>query len=284
MLRVELQTNEIPDLFAQFKDVIDERYWLKRVTSIKDDLRGRPFLANFLDRENAIALALTRCSYLAKQYDRIPIQEAENRNLYPAMSLAAQVLSIRDNSSKHEAAKLVQRIRGAFKNPDDMRAIQLELMAATHFVHRGHTVSWPEMDGLGRFDLLINDIGNNGLERECKSISEDKGRKIHRREALEFHHLVKPGLQALSRKLQSGISVVLTLSDRLPPMYKQKQELAKRVINAVLASQHVTLDDGSDIRFRNLTRSAWRLLRPKVVQQFREYRLIKLPQRTIAKQ
>ena len=60
MLRVELQTNEIPDLFEQFKDRIGEQYWLKRVTSIKVDLQGRPFLANLLHRENAIALALTK--------------------------------------------------------------------------------------------------------------------------------------------------------------------------------------------------------------------------------
>lgn len=248
MLKVELHTHEIPGLFTRFRDVIDERYWLKRVNSIKEDIRGRPFLANFLTRENAIAFALAKCSDLVRQYGRIPMQEAENHNLYPAMSLAAQVISIMDHSSKNEAAKLVQRIRGGFKNPDDMRAIQLEIMAATHFVLRGYSIGWPEMEGLGRFDLLVKDLGTNGLEVECKSISGDKGRKIHRREAFEFHHLVKPGLHALSRKLQSGIAVVLTLPDRLPVMHKQKQDLAKRVINAVLASQNTVLDDGSDIR------------------------------------
>lgn len=248
MLKVELQTNEIPDLFVRFRDAIDERYWLKRITLIKEDIRGHSFLSDFLETENEIAFALARCSNLVHRYGRIPMQEAENRGLYSAMSLAAQVLSIMENSSKEEAAKLVQRIRGAFKNPDDMRAIQLELMAATHFVHRGHTVGWPEMEGLGRFDLLIEDIGNNGLEVECKSISEDKGRKIHHREALEFHHLIKPGLQVLSRKLQFGISVVLTISERLPIMYKQKQALAKQVIDSVIASNNIVLGDGSDIR------------------------------------
>lgn len=248
MLKVELHTNEIPNLFAQFKDVIDERHWLKRVASIKEDIRGHSFLADFLAKENEIAFALARCSNLVQRYGHIPMQEAENRDLYSAMSLAAQILSIREHSSKIEAAKLVQRIRGAFKNPDDMRAIQLEIMAATHFVLRGHSIGWPEMEGLGRFDLLVKDLGINGLEVECKSISEDKGRKIHRREAIEFHHLVKPGLQALSRKLQTGISVVLTLPERLPVMYKQKQDLAKQVIGAVLASQNLILDDGSDIR------------------------------------
>lgn len=248
MLKVELHTNEIPDLFARFKDVIDERYWLKRITSIKEEIRGHSLLADFLSNENAIAIALERCSNLVHRYGRIPMQEAENRDLYPAMGLAAQMLSIMDHSSKIEATKLVQRVRGAFKNPDDMRAIQLEIMAATHFVLRGHSISWPEMEGLGRFDLLVKDLGTNGLEVECKSISEDKGRKIHRREAFEFHHLVKSGLQILSRKLQSGISVVLTLPERLPVMYKQKKDLAKRVTNAVIASQNIILDDGSDIR------------------------------------
>lgn len=248
MLKLELHTSEIPHLFARFKEVIGERYWLKRITSIKQDFPDHSFLANFLAKENEVAFALARCSNLVHRYGLIPIQEAENRDLYSAMSLAAQTLSIMDHSSKNEAEKFVQRIRGAFKNPDDMRAIQLEIMAATHFALRGHQISWPEMEGIGTFDLLIKDLGTNGLEVECKSISEDKGRKIHRREAFEFHHLVKPGLQTLSQRLQCGISVVLTLPERLPVMYKQKQALAKRVVDSVLTSQNIALEDGSDIR------------------------------------
>ncbi len=248
MLKVEIHTNEIPDLFSRFKDVIGERYWLKRITSIKEDIRGHSILADYLAEENVIAFALARCSNLVDRYGRIPMPEAENRDLYPAISLAAQALSIMDHSSGIEAKKLVKRIRGAFKNPDDMRAIQLEIIAATHFVLRGHSVAWPEMEGIGNFDLLVKDLGTNGLEVECKSVSDDKGRKIHRREALEFLHLVKPKLQTLSRNLQSGVSVVLTVPDRLPILYKQKQELAKRVIDSVLASQSMMSEDGSDIR------------------------------------
>ena len=213
-----MHTNETPELFARFRKVIDERYWLKRISSIKADIRGHPYLAEYLADENAIAFAFAQCSNLLDRYGRIPMQEAENRDLYPAIGLAAQVLSIMDHSSSKEAEKLAHRIRGAFKNPDDMRAIQMEIMAATHFVLRGNSISWPEMEGTrtGTFDLLVKDLGSNGLEIECKSISGDKGRKIHRREALDFHHLVKPGLQAWSKSLQTGISVVLTLSDRLP--------------------------------------------------------------------
>ena len=248
MLKVELQTSEIPDVFVRFRNVIDERYWLKRLSDIKKTIRDYQFLKNYLIEENAIAIALARCSNLVAQYGRIPIHETENRELYPAISLAAQLLSIMGHSSDVEAKKLVQRIRGAFQRPDSMRAIQLEMMAATHFVHRGHQLVWPEMEGIGTFDLLVKDIGTNGLEIECKSISANKGRKIHRREALEFHHLVKPQLQTVSRKLQTGIAVVLTVPGRLPTLLQQRKDLARHVISSVLAAQSMVLEDGSDIR------------------------------------
>lgn len=248
VLKVDIQTGEIPDIFARFKNVIDERYWLKRVASIKDEIRGFPFLKDYLVEENAIAFALARCSDFVARYGRIPMHEAENRNLYPAISLAAQSLSIMESSSAIEAKKLVQRIRGSFKNLDDLRAIQLEVMAATHFVHRGHQIIWPEMEGVGTFDLLVNDLGIVGLEIECKSVSENKGRKIHRREALEFHHLVEPQFKAVSRNLLTGIAVVLTVPGRLPTFFQQKKDLAKHVINSVLTAQNIVLEDGSDIR------------------------------------
>lgn len=114
MLKVEIQTGEIPDVFVRFKDVIDERYWLKRFTAIKDDIRGQLFLRDHLIEENAIAFALARCSDLVARYGRIPMQETKNRDLYPAISLAAQALSIMDHSSDIEAKKLIQRIRCAF--------------------------------------------------------------------------------------------------------------------------------------------------------------------------
>lgn len=248
MLKVELHTNEFSNVFIRFKEVIDERYWLKRIASIKDNIRGQPFLTDYLTKENSIVFSLSRCSDLVVRYGYIPMQDAEKRDLYPAISLAAQALSIIDHSSAMEAKKLIQRIRGAFKNPDDMRAIQLEIMAATHFALRGHSISWPEMEGLGIFDLLVNDLGANGLEVECKSVSEDKGRKIHRREALEFHHLIKPKLQTLSRNLQTGVAVVLTVPGRLPILFKQKKELAKHVTDSVLTAKSMVLEDGSDIR------------------------------------
>jgi len=178
-----------------------------------------------------------------------------NRAIYPIISFAAQVLSIIDHSSDQQAKRLIRRIHGAFQNPDEMRAFRFEMMVATHFVKRGYTISWPEMEGSGTFDILVQNIGTDGLEVECKSVSYNKGRKIHRREALEFFHLVKPQLTSAIHDLKSGIAVVLTVPDRLPTSVTQKKKLMRHVINALLAAKNITSCDDNDIRISSFDAS-----------------------------
>ena len=99
------------------------------------------------------------------------------------------------------SGQLRRRVHGAFKNPDDMRGLRLELSAATHFARRARKLAWPEMTGEGTFDLLIQDVGPRGLEIECKAISEDKGRRIHKREVLDFYRLLWPHIQSTIKGL-----------------------------------------------------------------------------------
>lgn len=138
----------------------------------------------------------------------------------------------------------------------DMRAIQLELSAATHFTHRGHSITWPEMENGGCFDLFIQDMGIDGLEVECKSISNDKGRKIHRDDAREFHSLVHKKLNPAIRNLNTGLVAVLTIPSRIPSLFKQRQELAQHVIESILSARSANFDDGSDIRISEFDVSA----------------------------
>jgi hypothetical protein len=63
-----------------------------------------------------------------------------------------------------------------------MHGLRLELQAATHFSRRGNHVSWHRVNNAGTFDLLVDDLGPSGLEVECKSISDNKGRRIRAHE------------------------------------------------------------------------------------------------------
>lgn len=270
MLQVDLHTAEIPTVFARFRETVGERQWTKRVTAINSEAKGQPYLRQYLLEENAIAFALDRYSALASRHGAIPPQSTNDRSLYPAFRLAAQTLSLMDKSSAKQGKRLVRRIHGAFRNPDDMRAIQLEFGIATHFVRRGYSISWPEMEESGDFDLMVHGIGPDGLEVECKSASVDKGRKIHKRDALVFNHLVRQKLEAAAHRLKSGMAVVLTIPDRLPSAFHDRQNLAERVGRAILVGKSVGFDDGGDVRLSEFDIAQYPNLGPPLAPRLRQ--------------
>lgn len=248
MLTTELDTAQIPDIYQRFASVIGDSHWKHRIAQVKQEIKGNRFLAEYLISENTIAFQLERLREFFEKYGGIPVDELNSHDTYPAMSFAAQVLSIMDTSPKDLCRKFCRRVHGGFKNPDEMRAIRFELSVSTHFSRRGCRISWPEMTGAGTFDLLIEDVGQNGLEIECKSISEDKGRKIHKREVLDFYGLLWPYLKAVRESLRRGLFAVLTVPDRLPTAYIVRRELAKQFGTHIFSGRSAVLPDGSQIR------------------------------------
>lgn len=243
-----MHTADVPAVYRRFADVVNARSWTHRVAQMKAAIKHNRFLDAYVRGENEIAFGLDRCGELIERYGSLPDDAATNRALYPAISFAAQSLSMMDLAGPFEAERLRKRVAGALRNPNDMRALRLELTVATHFARRGHRLQWPEMTGGGTFDLLVPDMGNDGVEVECKSVSDDKGRNIHRREALEFHHLVVGELAHIRKTLKVGLSVVLTVPSGLPTRHADRQALAKRIRQQITIGLGARLEDGSDIR------------------------------------
>jgi len=235
-------------MFQRFSTVIGEEHWRKRIQQCKQEMRGNVFLREFLVRENEIAFQLDHLSELAHRFGRIPSAEAGNRNVYPALALVVQALSVLEASKKDDAERFCRRLHGAFKNPADMRGLRLELVAATHFARRGSRISWPETTGAGTFDLLIEGDGHAPLEVECKSIGEDKGRRIHRREIIDFAAVLKPHLRSTTSGLRRGLSVVVTVPERLPSSHRGRVDFAKALGPIIFAGNACHLPDGTSVR------------------------------------
>jgi hypothetical protein len=269
VLPTDLDTSSMPLVYAQFSEQIGESHWLSRARKIKAEIRGAPYLREHLYEQNDVTLALARCSSTVDRFGRMPQDAINDRSLYPAFRFAAQVLSLMDSTDTKRANKIARRVHGAFRNPDEMRAMQFELGMATHFIRRGHAVASPEMNGTGRFDFLIDNLGAGGLEIECKSASVDKGRKIHRREALECHDFVRKQLEQTSRNLHSGLSVVLTVPDRLPAAHSARSELFSRIGSTVMEGKSATLPDGSEVRISDFDIRSYPHLGPDITPQVR---------------
>jgi len=247
-VQVELHTDEFPALFQRFGEMVGAHHWKRRVDLIKTEFKGNRLLKEHLFQENEMVFSLQASTELAKKFGGFPAHLVNCRPLYPCMAFAAQILSIAEASASTQRAQLVRRVHGAMKNPDDMRALRLELTAATHFLRRGLKVEWPETSGGGTMDLVLPGLGPRGLEIECKSASDDKGRKIHRREALDFYALIAPKLNDLGKGLKSGVAAVLTLEGRMPGSFTARRNLAQSVVRYVLAGSSNCTLDGANLR------------------------------------
>lgn len=248
-LLTELHTHTAPDVYRKFAEEVGERHWRQRVSKISADIKANPFLAEYLRAENEIAFALAHAGDLFARYGGFPDMSPQTQALYPALAFAGQMLSIMGSGTRVQADRLRGRVRGALENPNDMRGLRLELGVATHFTRRGYRLEWPEMTlGEGTFDLLVPGLGRSGLEVECKSISEVKGRPVHRREALEFFRVAWHELEALRKNLPTGLSVVVTVMDKPPRSHADRTQLSREVKRQIHLGRGVTLSDGTDIR------------------------------------
>jgi hypothetical protein len=124
-------------------------------------------------------------------------------------------------------------MRGALKNTVDMRALQFELQVATHLAKSGFDLGFPQAIGASNVDILAvrNELE---LEVECKFISIDKGRSVHRREALEIHHLLKKRVFPVFANASVGILIRVQFHERPPKKYKDREALVDHIRRVAL--------------------------------------------------
>lgn len=111
-------------------------------------------------------------------------------------------------------------------------------MVGVHLVKRGAVLLMPELQGGGTYDWRAS-FGDTCFEVECKSISLDKGRKVHREQALLMHHLVQSRIWSLVNRIEGGLFVRINVPDRFPTGRDDVASLAEQTKTAILCAQEV---------------------------------------------
>lgn len=248
MPATEMTTAEVPGVYRRLASAIGAAYWQAAVARQEDAIRSNHFLGDYLRSEYAIAYQLDRLRRLVARFGTVPHEACNDPSIFPSLAFAAQVLEVLDRSTVKQAKTFVKRVRTAFSSSENMHGLRLELLAATHFVRRGHRVAWHREKNGGSFDLLIEDLGPSGLEVECKSISANKGRRIHRRDAMEFWGELWRDVAGVAQNLRSGLAVVLTVPYRLPIDAEERVALAREVVPRIVAGSGATLSGGTEVR------------------------------------
>lgn len=235
-------------MYRRIASAIGAEHWQGAVARQEEAIRSNHFLGDYLHSEYAIAYQLDRLRGLVAGSGTVPREACNDPSIFPSLAFAAQVLGVLERSTTKQASAFVKRVRTAFSRSGELHGLRLELQAATHFARRGQRVSWHRVKTEGSFDLLIEDLGPTGLEVECKSISEDKGRRIHRRDALEFWGELWSDVAGVAQNLRSGLAVVLTVPYRLPVDAVERVALAREVVTRIVAGSGATLGGGAEVR------------------------------------
>lgn len=236
----DLLDTVFPAVYASFVALFDgQKPWLKTVEKLQLQITANPYSQFQIKRENRIAYGLA--IFDDGGMDRI--DDAGWPEVQHAMMFAAQVCEIIDQATNEKGrSAYIKRIRGAFANPDELRAIRFEHLNALSFYRQGATIQWPEIvGGTDRFDILATDVDGNVVEVECKSCSPDKGRAITEQAAAQFFPHMIERLQAIARPGEL-IMVKVRVPKRLPTATEDLADLAAGVSRAILASEALVGD------------------------------------------
>jgi|SRR5271167_111631 len=237
----EIRSGEFPAIFERFEKTIGANLWRRRAGKIRDDLKGNPYLREWLLEENRTAFVLSTFSMGKAASGVLPPVTIQDAGQYEAVAFVTQTIAFLDSVDAQIAKAFVGRVKGAFANPPDFRGLSLEMLTATHLQRRGAVIQLPRD---GTYDWLAEREGL-AFEVECKSISGDKGRQIHVRESLELCHLIKKELGGLVDSVTDGLLVTLKLPAKAPSAYQVRLEIAKQAKRAVLMAQ----DSASDCAY-----------------------------------
>jgi hypothetical protein len=107
-----------------------------------------------------------------------------------ALDFANAAVNLHQKLNERGRRILLGRLRDGLNN--GFAGLFLEIDTAVQLVKGGYQVRYPDFDGSGSHDLDAV-RGNVSMAIECKGISADAGRKIHRRDFYRFMELVGAG-------------------------------------------------------------------------------------------
>jgi hypothetical protein len=198
----------------------------KRVAGLMAQERKNPLLAAHFRDTFALEFALARVRKYRRSTGRLPKGD-ENTYLYGFLVPAHRIHAALPPEVR---TPFEGRLRGAVNGDYGARPFAYEISIATHLMHKGWDVEFMDYSGAARFDLLARQ-GTVEIEVECKSISGDTGRKIHRQEVNRLADLLLPTTERLA-DMAGCHRILVTIPDRLGKSNEALSGIASVVASA----------------------------------------------------
>lgn len=228
-MEYDVSRREIPGLLARFFGIIGSTNILSAGAHIVNQLKQNPVLGEFLKEQRKIEIELCNIARYRRITGRIP-RPSKSHDIYHALTFACAFVRIYDQLTKEAQAEFVGRVRGALKGHGNLSSIDHEILAATYLSRCGWAVYFNDLENKGRCDFVIAK-NNTEIEVECKTISADAGRKIHRFDFRRFAGTLRKDLVNFLRNHDEIHLLRLLLNDRLPTHDQELGRIGHSILN-----------------------------------------------------
>lgn len=208
----------------RFLALVGEVAWFRRADHLEREAQASPFRWKIVADYHWLEMAISHQSdVLTKRGSLVP--ELADGRARAALLFAAGVVECHAHLSASGQRTLLGRLKDGLSAETGYAALHLEIDLALRLMADGFDVAFPDMEGAGQFDIAFSREGFTG-EVECKSVSEDAGRQIHRKDFYRLMELLRPALDAQAERPAAEVLVV-TLPGRLSPNTLSQRDLAR---------------------------------------------------------
>lgn len=223
-----------------FLELADADRWKKRAVQLGQDAMRSLFQSKIVADFHWLELALSEQMIVREAYGNLVPGHLTIESL-STLYFAQTLVEVHRRLSPHGRNVLEGRIRDALKADVGFAPLYLEMGVARRLFNAGYEVEFSDTEGVAQFDFRFWK-GNAHGEVECKSLSCDAGRKIHRK---DFYRFIEALSDLIAVRVSSGVKEILlvTLNDRLPAE-ERRQNALREVAKRLLTDHALTRVDG----------------------------------------
>lgn len=253
LVSIPSKLDELAPFLTRFLEIAGAERWFKRCDQLDADQRRSPFRWKIVSDYHWLEMALGyQADVLAKEGRLLP--ELVDGLILASLNFAATAAEVHARLSPKGRQVFEGRLRDSLKAETGFAPLYLELDLAQRLMDAGYDVEFADMEGAAKYDLLFS-RGAFAGEVECKSLSADAGRQIHRK---DFYRFMEAIAQALTRHTEQRRREVLliTLGARLPSNTPEQAPLVKAVAALLHDGTRRTVEgDGFHLELRPLAES-----------------------------
>ena len=238
-LQTPFELDRLANYISRFIAIVGRERWFRRADQLDVEQRKSPYLQKIVADYHWLEMAISyQADVLTKEGRLIP--ELTTALILAALNFAAVAVEIHAQLSPKGKQVLEGRLRDALKADTGFAPLYSEFDIAQRLMDGGYDVQFVDMEGLARFDLVFKRGAFVG-EVECKSISVDAGRQIHRKDFYRFMDSIAPAL-ARRVELRRQEVLLITLEARLSPNTLLQAKLLRATVSMLLGGAPTMVD------------------------------------------